>query len=325
MQEGTSEEISVLSTRPIRALLIANPTAGGSYLHHEQQIADTLSYLRTNGWQAELQLTQEAGNAGTFARAAVQEQIDAVIAIGGDGTINEVIQELAGSSTALGVIPSGTVNVWAREVGIPLDFAGAREVLVHGQTRTIDLCQLNEHYFLLMAGIGIDGAVAHAVEQTPLKRLGVLGYLLIATWYGFGHSPFQVMLELDGKTIKVHALQIIIGNTQLYGGALKYTWLAKCDDGLLDICVVLKRNIFGRIVVLLDFLLRREQRRQWIRYERGQVVKIYTRYPEPIQVDGDYKGFTTSQQDEATVFKVIPGALKVIVPQQLPSELFTLR
>ena len=94
-----------------------------------------------------------------------------MIAAGGDGTINEVIQGLAGSETALGVLPSGTVNVWARELGIPLDDTRARNVLVNGQTRRIDLGRINGRYFLLMVGIGFDGEVTQAVEGKPLKRL----------------------------------------------------------------------------------------------------------------------------------------------------------
>jgi diacylglycerol kinase (ATP) len=270
---------------PKTAVLIANPTSG-SYIYHETQITDTISFLHQHGWQASLQLTHGAGDASRLAREAVAQHIDVVIAVGGDGTINEIIQELAGSETALGVLPTGTVNVWAREVGIPLDNAGAREVLLHGQIRKIDLGQIEGRYFLLMVGIGFDGEVTHTIERRPLKRFGIVGYLIVAVWMGFGYHGFRVLLELNSHVIKMNALQVIIGNTQLYAGALKYTWRAKCDDGLLDVCVVRKQNVFGRIGFLLDFLLHQEKRRQWVRYETGQVIKIHTREPIAIQIDG---------------------------------------
>ncbi len=301
------------------AMLIANPTAG-SYLLHVAQLTRTLKFLRQHGWQAELRLTHAAGDAGKLAREAVEHGTDVVVAAGGDGTIHEIIQQLAGSTTALGVIPSGTVNVWAREVGIPLDEVGARDVLVHGQTRSIDLGKINERYFLLMVGIGIDGAVTHAVEKQPVKHLGVLAYLLIGAWLGIGYRDFRVMLELNGRVIRLRALQVVVGNTQLYAGALKYTWQAKCDDGLLDICVVRKQGLLGRVAMLLDFLLRRQQRRQWVRYETASVAKIYTRQPVPIQVDGEPNGYTSK---DPTVFTLAPAALKVIVPQNVPEELFS--
>jgi diacylglycerol kinase (ATP) len=257
-----------------------------------------------------------------LAREAVAQQVDIVIAVGGDGTINEIIQELAGSETALGVLPSGTVNVWAREIGIPLDNAGAREVLLHGQIRKIDLGQIEDHYFLLMVGIGFDGEVTHTVERKPLKRLGVVGYLLAAAWMGFGYRSFRLLLELDNRVIKMNALQVIIGNTQLYAGALKYTWQAKCDDGLLDICVIRKQNFFGRIGVIFDFLLHRQTRRQWIRYETGQVIKIYTREPIAIQLDGEPFGHTT-RGNLPTILRVATHALKVVVPRNTPASIFS--
>jgi YegS/Rv2252/BmrU family lipid kinase len=321
MQEGTLENNSRLQDAQITAIMIANPTAG-SYTQHTERIFDTMSFLRLHGWQTRLKLTQAAGDARRLAREAVEQGINVVIAIGGDGTINEVIQELAGSETALGVIPGGTVNVWAREVGIPLDFAGAREVLISGQTRRIDLGKINEDYFLLMVGIGIDGEVTHAVEKKTAKRFGVLGYLLVGTWLGLGYPAFRAIIQMDDQVIKTTPIQIIIGNTQLYAGAIKYTWQAKCDDGLLDVCIVRKSSMLGRIVVGISFLLRHKRRKRWVRYETGATIKIHTRSPVAVQIDGDPKGYTADGRVPTTV-SVAPGALKVIVPQKLSPGLFS--
>ncbi len=321
MQEGTLENSSTLQDAQIASIMIANPTAG-SYTQHTDQISDTIAFLRSCGWRTELKLTQAAGDARRLAREAVKQGINVVIAIGGDGTINEVIQELAGSETALGVIPSGTVNVWAREVDIPLDFAGARDVLISGQTRRIDLGKINDDYFLLMVGIGIDGEVTHAVEKKSAKRFGVLGYLLVGTWLGLGYPAFRAILQMDNQAIRTTALQIVIGNTQLYAGAIKYTWQAKCDDGLLDICIVRKSSMLGRIIVGISFLLRNKDRKRWVRYETGATIKIYTRNPVAIQIDGDPKGYTAGGP-LPTIVSVAPGALKVIVPQKTPPGLFS--
>lgn len=320
MQEDIQEYMKMVSGQQITAILIANPTSG-SYVQHANHIADAVAFLRHQGWQVELRLTQQSGDARKFACEAVEQHVDIVVAVGGDGTINEVIQELAGSATALGVLPCGTVNVWAREIGIPLDNVGACNVLLNGQVRHIDLGQVNDRYFLLMAGIGFDGEVTHEVEKKPIKRLGVLGYLLIGTWMSIGYRPFRVLLELAGRIIKLNALQIIVGNTRLYAGALKYTWRAKCDDGQLDICVIRKQNVLGRFAVLVDFLLHREQRCQWVRYETGSVVKIYTRRPVAIQLDGDPFGYTT--REAPTIVTVARSALKVIVPDQTSAEIFS--
>ncbi|MBV9227779.1 MAG: diacylglycerol kinase family lipid kinase [Chloroflexi bacterium] len=321
MQEGMLESTAATTDQKTTAILIANPTSG-SYTQHAHQIEETISFLRNHGWQAELRLTQAAGDAQRLAREAVEQRIDVVVAVGGDGTTNEIIQELAGSETALGVLPWGTVNVWAREVGIPLDNVGAQSVLINGLTRRIDLGKVNDRYFLLMTGIGFDGEVTHAVEKKPAKRLGVLGYLLVGTWLGLGYPAFRTSLEIDGKVVKISALQIIIGNTQLYGGALKYTWQAKCDDGLLDICILRKQSMLRRFMILLDFLLHRDQRKQWVRYEKCTTVKIRTRRSVAIQIDGDPMGYTP-EGNAPTTFTIAPGVLKVIVPEQTPEELFS--
>ena len=300
------------------AVIIANPTSGnGGFPLQTRRFDETLAFLRGHGWKVDLWYTQAAGEGEQLARKAVIQKANLVIAAGGDGTINEIIQGLVGSETALGVLPNGTVNVWARELGIPLDDMRARSVLVNGQTRRIDLGCVNGRYFLLMVGIGFDGEVTHIVERKPLKRLGILGYTLAVLWLGPGYRGFPVVARIDGYVVKTRALQIFAGNTQLYAGAVKFTWQAKCDDGLLDLCIVRKRNLWGRLEVARDFLLRRERRRLWVHYDTFKTLKIETPEPVPFQIDGEAAGYTPAE------FSVAPGALKVIVPQKTPVGLFS--
>jgi|SRR5579884_2949812 len=298
------------------AVIIANPTSG-SFPHNAHRLYETLTFLRGQGWKAELWLTKAAGHARQLAHDAVEQRADLVIAAGGDGTINEIIQELAGSETALGVLPTGTVNVWAREVGIPLDIDGARDVLVHGQTRRVDLGRGKDRYFLLMAGVGLDGEVTRAVERKPLKRWGILGYVLMGLWLGPGYQGFRVHLYLKGRRIRTNAIEIIIGNTQLLGGFFQYNRRAKCDDGLLDVCLVYKHGLLGRIGVLWDFFRRREPPRLWVRYITCTSVRIRTFQPIAVQLDGDPVG------DTPVIFTVAPSALKVVVPQKTPEGIFS--
>lgn len=322
MQQPLQSTASKKKFQPTSAVLIANPTSG-SYVNNKKQVDETVRFLQKQGWDAHLQLTQKQGDAGRIAHEAVKQNIDVVVAIGGDGTINEVIQELAGSETALGILPSGTINVWAREVGIPLENGAAREILLQGQRRRIDLGKVNDRYFLLMAGVGLDAEVTHEVEQRPAKKLGVLGYLLVGLWKALTFKGFRVYLHIDGKeAIKTHAMQIVIGNTQLYGGAIKYTWQAKCNDGLLDVCIVRSQGLINTVLMGIDVLLHRRQRWQWARYEQCKEVEIRTRHASAIQVDGDPSGFTSEHGAQPTIFKVMPRALNVIVPEEVPACLF---
>jgi YegS/Rv2252/BmrU family lipid kinase len=298
------------------AIIIANPNSG--YLpHHPNRLNEALDYLRNHGWQANLCYTNKRGDGQQLAKEAVEQGAAMVVAAGGDGTINEIIQGLAGSETALGVLPAGTVNVWAREMGIPLDLLQACQVLVSGQTRRIDLGRVNGHYFLLMVGIGFDAEVTQKVERKPLKRLGPLGYVLAALWFGPGYAGFPVVVRQEDHAIKTRALQIIIGNTQLYAGAFKFTWQARCDDGELDLCIVRKRNLFGRLIMLWDFFRRRDQRRRWVRYNTFKSITIETPRPIAFQIDGDPVGYTPA------TLTVEPRALKVVLPQKAPEGLFS--
>lgn len=317
MQEEIVQSAEKVLTQQVSAVIITNP-ASGSYAQHEDSLKGDMEFLKQHGWKVELRLTEAAGDATRLAREAVAEKADIVIAAGGDGTINEVVQGLAETETALGVLPFGTMNVWSREMGIPLDDAGAREVLLHGKTRRIDVGKMNDRYFLLMGGIGLDGEVAHAVEKKGLKKLGVLGYFLTSIWYGSGYPGFRVQLKFAGRVIKTRALQIVIGNTQLYGGStVKFTWQAKCDDGLLDLCIVRGSNLVGRAFVIVDFLLHRKQKLQGIDYETSDLIEIRTRKPVAIQLDGDAVGYTPA------TFKAVPDALNVIVPQDVNEDLFS--
>ncbi|QBD75049.1 diacylglycerol kinase family lipid kinase [Ktedonosporobacter rubrisoli] len=304
-----------------KALLIANPTAG-SYTQHIAIVEDTLDYLRQHGWQIELELTRGPGDGRRIGQEAVKQHLDAVIVLGGDGTLNEVIQELAGSETALGVLPAGTVNVWAREMLIPINnYEAAREILVNGQMRRVDLGKVEERYFLLMATIGFDAEVTRIVERH--KHLGILDYILKGTWLGLGYPNFTAVLQTGSKARRVRAFQIIFGNTQLYAGAIKFTWRARCDDGLLDVCIVSNQNILGRLGVLADFLLGRAHRTQWVQYyETASEIKVHTSPAVAIQVDGDPAGYTAKKGFPPTCFTIVPKALKVIVPAQAPEGIF---
>src|SRR5215472_5670124 len=141
------------------ARIIANLHSGGGHNSQDdlQQLVQSKKQLQQGGWRVEICHTDRPGSASRLAAQAVAAGVDVVISAGGDGTLNEVIQGLAGTDVALGVLPMGTINVWAREVGIPLNLHKAAKVLLDGERRRIDLGITNGRYFLLFAGIGADG------------------------------------------------------------------------------------------------------------------------------------------------------------------------
>lgn len=304
---------------PAQVRIIANPTSGSAHgAHGMHDLRETVVWLRKHGLPAELCMTDAPGSARHLAEEAVRAGMRMVVAAGGDGTINEVIQALAGHTTALGVLPMGTVNVWAREANIPLTLAEARAVLVYGARRRIDLGRAGSRYFILMAGIGIDAEVARRVEHHFLKRIGlkVMDYIATGGIVGVTQRPVKVWMQ-DGKRRRSrHAVQILIGNTRLFGGALAFTQQAVADDGWLDVVFVGGHHLRHRAQVLLRAALRRPSLGPHAHYAHVRTMRLDAAVPLPVQVDGEVIGTLPM------TFAVAPRALTVVVPRDAPSDLF---
>lgn len=302
-----------------RARIIVNPTSGSVRgVWGPRDLDEVAAWLSERGLPAEVCRTEYAGHATQLAQEAVRAGMEMVVAAGGDGTVNDVIQALAGRTTALGVLPLGTVNVWAREMGIPLGLAQAREVLLSGVRRRVDLGRAGSRYFLLMAGIGFDAEVARRVETSWLKRAGLklLDYAATVGLLGMTHQPARVWLRYDGKRRGTSALMILIGNTRLYAGALTFAKRAVADDGLLDVVIVGGGGLLARVGVLARALLRRASLGPRVRYAQCRVIRVESNRPLPVQVDGEVIGTLPM------TFSVAPGGLRVVVPADAPAALF---
>jgi diacylglycerol kinase (ATP) len=306
-------------TAPPTVRLIVNPASGG--VRGEADLAmlqDTALWLGEHGMPAELCITARPDDATRLASEAVRDHMDLVVAVGGDGTVNSVMQALVGHDTALGVLPMGTVNVWAREMGIPMTLAEARDVLLHGVRRRVDVGRAGSRYFLLMAGVGFDAEVARRVDRGPLKRLGLklLDYIATAGVLSVTQTPTRVWMRYGGKRRTYNALMVLIGNTRLYGGALSFTNRAIADDGQLDLVVVENGGLAYRLGVLGRALLRRQSLGPRVRYSQVRTVRIEATEPLPVQVDGEVIGTLPM------TFSVAPGALSVVVPRDAQPKLF---
>jgi diacylglycerol kinase (ATP) len=299
------------------ARIIANLHSGGGHSQDDlEQLIKARKKLQQQGWRVEICQTDGPGSAGRLAAQAAAAGADVVISAGGDGTLNEVIQGLAGTDVALGVLPMGTMNVWAREVGIPLNLEGALEVLLHGEHRRMDLGNVNGRYFLLFAGIGADGKITSMIEHHFLKRLGLFSYIIAGAVVGLGPLDFHLRLRIDGRSFRTRASLIIIGNTRLYGGLMTFTNRAYGDDGLLDMCLVRRQGLFGRLRVVLNAFRRHYPLGARVSYERFHTVTIDSPLQVPIQVDGEPAGTLPA------VFRVAPQMLTVIVPRNTTAGLF---
>jgi diacylglycerol kinase (ATP) len=195
----------------------------------------------------EVHLTERAGHAGELARAAVQSGAGTVIAWGGDGTINEVGTVLAGTDVVLAIVPAGSGNGFASEVGVPVLPEAAIDIALHGHDRPIDAGELAGRLFFNIAGIGFDAVVAEQFNQQTLGRRGMGPYVRIGLRETFRYRAARYRILLDGEEIVTSALLIAFANGREYGNRIRLAPHARMDDGKLEAMVVEDRRLFSRL------------------------------------------------------------------------------
>lgn len=294
--------------------MIVNPVA--RTLPSPDRLATAPAWLRLRGWSVQEQWTEAPGHAQRLAREAAARGCEAVIAVGGDGTINEVIHGLAGTKTALAVIPAGTANVWAREVQLPRHPAAIARLLEHGDVHEVDLGTVNGRYFLLMASLGVDSIVVSAIEPWAKRTFGRAAYVTRGLREAATFPAVEALIDVDGERIRANLLMLVVGNTRSYGGALKITNRAIADDGQLDM-VLYRGSGIGRFAgYLARTVIGSHVQAAGTLYRGARSINIETARPLPVQVDGDVIGETPAS------FGVERCALRVIVPTGLRSPLF---
>lgn len=299
-----------------RAWLIENPVAGQD--DWAEQIAAAQATLRAAGWEVALHRTTKAGDATEFARRAVADEADVVVVAGGDGTVNEALQGLAGQRrTALAVLPGGTVNVWATELGADKHEADIARRIARGARHPVDLGRVNGRYFLMMASVGIDAEANATVASSGLlkrikRRVGPAAYALAALLTLGRFRAGRVALFIDGAPVRRRMLMLVVGNTRLYGGIAEITYRARADDGLLDVCVLGGRGPLDLARRGWSVLRRRHAADPAIDYRRARQVVIDPSEPLRIQADGEDIGATPAS------ITVVPAALEVIVLSDTP-------
>jgi diacylglycerol kinase (ATP) len=307
----------------VRCKLIVNPTSGPWDTRRE--IPAILNHLEDHGWRTSLHTTERPGEATELARQAVTQGLDGVFVVGGDGTINEIVNGMAESPVALGVLPGGTSNVWAKELGLPtrsprhmLPLVDSVRALVPGSTRRIDLGKLNGRYFLQWSGLGLDAEVTYAMEPRTRRqrRLGALAYITAGFATAANMVGTRTRLTIDGKRIYRRSILIVISNSQLYGGLVRIATDARLDDGLLDVDVFAGTgfgSIMRTVLAVITGLHVRDPRHSCY---QGCAIHVETDKPVAVHIDGEPFGSTPVDCE------VISRALTVLIPRQTRPELF---
>lgn len=235
----------------MRLCLIANPVSGGDARLRIQRAVD---WFRLQGVEVDLLLTEGRGDARRLAAAAKAENYDRMVAAGGDGTLNEVVNGLAPSPLPIAFLPLGTTNVFAFEAGLPKAHEAACQVALTGIPRPVCLGRSGDLRFLLMASAGLDADAVHAVDQAVKSRLGKLAYVTSALAC-LRRGPLPVFEVCDEQGVKHRACQFLAGNGRYYGGRFSITRDASLFEPRLDICLVAPMSRPRYLITVLALLL----------------------------------------------------------------------
>jgi len=268
------------------------------------------------GWAEPLWLETTVDDPGTGqARTAVEQGADVVLACGGDGTVRSVAQALAGTGVAMGLVPMGTGNLLAKEVGVPSDTAAATRVALTGDDRTIDVGRIrvdgdeDDRVFLVMAGTGLDAVVMENTGEALKARVGRLAYFISGFGAMFGPQTRLTVAIDDEPPMRRRSRTVVVGNIGTLVGGLVLMPAATFDDGRLDIVNVAPKGLAGWVAVLLRVMNRRRRGHRRIEHWQARSVVITTESPQAAQIDGDPIGEVSELR-----MRVDPGVLVVRIP-----------
>lgn len=266
-----------------RLLVIHNPTAGGWL--RRRRFARVIAALGELGCRVTVRRTEARGDAERFARDARQDAFDLVVAAGGDGTINEVVNGLIGSGLPLGVIPLGTANVFAAEVGLPLTPRAVAATLARGAPVPVHVGRVNGRVFSLMAGAGFDALVVEGVDARLKRLCGKCAYVHESLACMVAWRARRYVVTVDGR--RTEAASVVIANGRYYAG--RYVLAPAASLSAASFQVVLFRS-GGRWAVIrygLALLLNRIPRLSDVTIVEGSTVEVVGPAGEPVQGDGD--------------------------------------
>ena len=295
-------------TRKEKLIFIVNPISGYGKNAGIEKLID--KYLDREKYDYELLKTGFPGHARKMAREAVEKNTDVVIAVGGDGTINEIAHILAKTPVKLGIIPLGSGNGLGRHVGISLNPRKAIGVINRGKCVPIDTCLINGITFVNVAGVGFDGYVSKIFNQS--QERGYLTYLKCVMQHFSSYRPGQYEYKWQGEPAKKNYLTVAFANSQQYGNNAYVAPGASIKDNYLDVVLVRPFPKYYWPVLIVKTLTKTLHTSRYITTHKARRFHLTSDHPAPMHVDGDFHGTHRSFE-----VKVQPTSLNLIVGKEL--------
>lgn len=273
----------------MRIVLVFNPESG-RVRDKATMLGRVLPVLGRSGMAVDMRPTEWPGHATEIGAQAVRDGVERVLCWGGDGTVNEVARALAGTETALGILPGGTVNVFAREVGIPRRMEAAAKTFVEGEVRRIPVGVASDRPFLLMAGVGLDAEVVRRLKAGFKRALGVTAFWLDG-FRGLARYPMP-SLRIRSEGREVEGTGLIAGKIRRYGPRYFIAKEARLEEPLLHVVVFRGRNRRDYLRYLAGVALGSHLRFKDVLSFKASALTVEADASVPYQVDGEFGGYT---------------------------------
>lgn len=289
----------------MKARLIINPISGTrSKAGLDRMVIDSLSPL---GWEVEVVYTKGHGDATRLALAAIEKKCDAVLAAGGDGTINETAAALCGTGVVLGILPCGSGNGLARHLGIPIDLREGLKVIHEDHPTDIDYATVNDRKFFCTCGVGFDAAVSAAFARK--KTRGKFTYLQSTFETYANYEPEFYTIRANGKKLTEKAFLVAVCNASQYGNNAYIAPSASINDGLLDVTIIHAGNTLSTALVGVDMMTGMIERNMLIQTFRTDNIIIERERRGPSHLDGE-----PLEMDDCLDIRCHHNGLRVFTP-----------
>lgn len=286
-----------------RILFVINPISGGKKkTAFNKQVLEVLDLEQFN---PTFQQTTKPNHAYELGLKAIDEKYDAVIAVGGDGTINELGTALMGSGIPLGIVPEGSGNGLALYLGIPLNETAALRRINRFETIDVDCGSINDKAFFNIAGLGFDASVSDRFANDSTR--GPIGYLKSAINVISSYKPHKYRLTIDGQQYEREAFMISVANSPQYGNNAYIAPNASVTDGILDVCIVHKFPMYILPMMIFHLFNRSADQSDYVEIIPGKEILIEREQDGPVHVDGEPISLSGNLH-----VNVKPGALKII-------------
>jgi diacylglycerol kinase (ATP) len=288
---------------PEKACFILNPKSG---VRSTVSVPDLIEqHLDTSRWNPEVVFTERAGHATELAKQAAARGARLVVAVGGDGTVNEVARGLLNTSSALGILPKGSGNGLARHLGIPLNLPLALDLINSPVFHRIDSCAINNHPFFCTAGIGFDGLISSAFAQSTKRGLSSYIALVVKEFRTF--QAQQATVQLNGREVSSEFFVVAFANASQYGNNAYIAPMADIQDGFLDVCLIRHVGVAEAIQLGYGLMTKQIATSGLAEFHTCSMVEVKCPQPQHFHADGEFMGTAT----EFTV-QLFPESLEVV-------------